>query len=101
MHVFVSVTVQNLVQTLFRGDLDCVVVLGERIDDANKASALRQIADAVACLVLPPGHGEVRLPFRARVDGRHVQESTLRAHVFNSTGLWVHVSAWLNKRDAS
>jgi len=72
MHIFVQVTVENLVEALLRGDFNNVVSLGESIYDSNQTCSPRQIADAVASLVLPPGDGEVWLPISVRFRGRHV-----------------------------
>ena len=80
MHILVRVTVEDLIEALLAGNLDRIVTLRQRVDDSDEASAPRERADAVAGFVLPPGHGEVRVPLGVRLRRRHVQEAPLRAH---------------------
>ena len=77
MHVDVQVTVENLIEALFGGHLDYVVILRQSVDDPDQSGALSKQADGVFILVLPPRHSEVGLPVRARFRRGHVKEAAL------------------------
>ena len=95
VHVCIRVTVQNLIKTLLGGYFDGVIMLGQRVENSNQSRALRQVTDAVARLVLPPGHREIGIPFGIRLRRWYVQESTMRAHKLCRASLLINVSARL------
>ena len=95
MYVHLSVTVENLVESFFGAYFNHIVLLRQRVDDADLASSFRQSTDAVASFIFPPRHSEVRLPFSTRVSRGHVQEAALWAHELGRTGLLVDIGPWL------
>ena len=95
VHVCIRVTVQNLIKTLLGGYFDGVIMLGQRVENSNQSRALCQITDAVARLVVPPGHREIGIPFGIRLCRWYMQESTMWAHKLCRTCLLINVSARL------
>ena len=67
MHVFVRVTVENLIEAFLAGNLNNVIMLSQGVHDTDQSGALSQVSDAVARLIFPPGHRKVGVPLTIRI----------------------------------
>ena len=96
MHIKLQVTVQDFIETFFAGDFNDIILLGEGIDEPDLSRPVSQLANGVACVVLPPRNGERgRVPVAVWLGGGHVQESPRWTHERLCACLRINVRFWL------
>eukprot|EP00997_Jenningsia_sp_PLL12_P006924 NODE_3507_length_766_cov_69.093445_g2934_i0.p1 GENE.NODE_3507_length_766_cov_69.093445_g2934_i0~~NODE_3507_length_766_cov_69.093445_g2934_i0.p1 ORF type:complete len:170 (-),score=3.22 NODE_3507_length_766_cov_69.093445_g2934_i0:197-706(-) len=88
MLVDLDISIQNLIQRLFRTDLQNIIILRQKVDNPQIPRFLRQRADAPG-LVLPPGQGEIVAPGGVWLEGRDVQVAPCWAEIPGQVGLAV------------